>query len=43
MAHPIARSRAGAAFTLALLAASSHRWLRRALKAVINAGRAVGG
>jgi hypothetical protein len=41
--HLIAGSRAGVAFTLALLAASSHRWFRRAVIAVINAGRVVGG
>jgi hypothetical protein len=41
--HPIAGSCAGAAFTLALLAASSHRWFRRAVIGLINAGKAVGG
>jgi hypothetical protein len=41
--HPIAGSRVGAAFTLALLAASSRRWFRRAVIALINALKGVGG
>jgi hypothetical protein len=41
--HPIAGSRAGAAFTLALLAASSRRWFRRVVIGLINVLRVVGG
>ncbi len=41
--HPIAGSRASAAFTLATAAAFSRSWLRRAVRAVLNAGSALGG